>query len=90
MTDAPLNYGPWSPLCSRDERGKQLRCLAALAAAYCGSDHPIILTLRRAEVDPMQFTEAQLAFEALPALSRRKILTKFARVTWPPKTGDKP
>ena len=79
------SWGPWSPTCHRDQRALQLRSLAALVAVYCGSHTPLVRTLRLAETDPMAFTEAEQAFNALPALSRRKILSMFSKITFTAK-----
>jgi hypothetical protein len=80
-----MNYGPWSPTCDRIERGKQLRSLAALASVYLGSDHPLVAELRAAEVDAMAFVRAQDLVEALPALTRRRLLSTFTAITWLPR-----
>lgn len=81
-----LAYGPWSPTCDRIERGKQLRSLAALVAAHYGSEHPLVSELRAAETDPMAFVRAQEAFERLPSLTRRKVLSTFSAITRPIRT----
>lgn len=84
-----MTYGPWSPLCFREERGKQLRCLQGIIACQHGSDHPLIAALRAAETDAMRFVEALDAMEKFPALYRRRALSTFARVTWPPYNAER-
>lgn len=84
-----LGWGPFSPTVrGHQERCCMLRSLAALVACHCGSAHPLVLILRRAEHDPMAFAAAQPAFEALPALTRRRVISTFSRLTWPTKTGE--
>lgn len=75
-------YGPWSPTVSREERGRQLRCMSALAYVYLGPSHPLWSMLRAGETDPTAFVEAQELIEAMPALWRRRLLGTFSRVTW--------
>lgn len=82
-----MTFGPWSATCPVSEKSKQLRTLQALIAVHCGSTHPLIDQLRQAETDAMQFVASQEAFERLPALVRRKILSTFVALTWPQKDG---
>jgi hypothetical protein len=77
-----LGYGPWSPTVNQVERGKQLRSMAALAAVYLGSDHPLVGELRAAETDAMSFARAQDMVEALPSLIRRRLLSTFTAITF--------
>jgi len=76
-TSSPL-FGPWSPAIKPVGRIAQLRC--GLAAAFCGSAHPLVGTLRAAEA------ESEVAVQALAMLDRvpshRRMLAVFARVTW--------
>ena len=81
-------YGPWCPTIDRIERDKQLRSLAALALVYLGPDHRLVADLGDAEVDPMAFARAHDLIETLPALTRRKLLGTFARLTWPRRRRD--
>jgi hypothetical protein len=86
-----MSYGPWSPTVDRIERGKQLRSLAALAAVYLGSNHPLVAELRAGEADAMAFVRAQSLIEALPSRTRRMLLGTFTAVTWPrPQRGTAP
>jgi hypothetical protein len=39
---AARSYGPWSPAISREERDRQLRCLAGIIACHLGSGHPLV------------------------------------------------
>jgi hypothetical protein len=55
-------YGPWSPGVLPLERGKQLRCLAGIAATRLGSDHSLITALRRAELGG-ELDKARVLFE---------------------------
>jgi hypothetical protein len=84
-----IAYGRWSPTISRDEPGQQHRSTAALALIYLGPDHRLVAELRDAEVDPMVFVRAQSLIEALPALTRCRILGMFSRVTCPPRRATR-
>jgi hypothetical protein len=77
-----MTFGPWSATCEPEERGKQLRSLACLAAAYLGSSHRLVAELRRAESDPVAFVRAAELVDRLPSLHRRRLLSTFARVTF--------
>jgi hypothetical protein len=83
LPPATLSYGPWSPTVSREERGKQLRSMAALALVFLGPDNPLWRTLRSAEVDPTAYVEAQSMVERLPSLTRRRLISTFAAIMRP-------
>src|SRR5215813_10165459 len=83
---ARLHYGPWSPL-DVLERRLQLRTLAGIAACHVGSGSPFVRLLRAAEHDDCALTQAQDVFEALPSLTRRRMLATHAAVTFPAKGG---
>jgi hypothetical protein len=85
-----LVYPPWSPTVGEIERGKQLRSMAAVAYMLLGPCHPLWSTLRRSESDAMAFAAAQDLVEALPALTRRRLLSTFAAITWPRKPRGTP
>jgi hypothetical protein len=53
-----------------------------LIAAAFGSDHPAINSLRLAESDPGALQRAFEAFELLPPLPKRKLLSTFASLTY--------
>ncbi len=73
----PAGYGPWSPaLSDATERKAQLRSMAALALVYLGPDHRLVTELRAAEVDATALARAQRLVEELPALVRRKLLSR--------------
>jgi hypothetical protein len=76
------DYGPWSRNIMPEERVAQLRSIAALTAAAFGSDHPVVSQLRRAEAGGAALQEALTAFETLPALSKRRILSVFNSVNY--------
>lgn len=78
-----MSWGPWSPTCHREERPLQLRTLRTIAYLRLGPDHPLIAELRAAETDAMSFVKAQDLIEALPALTRRRLLATFSAITWP-------
>lgn len=83
-----MTFGPWSPGCrGHEERRLQLRTLASLVAVMLGSKHPLVGTLRLAEDNPMAFVAAREAIEALPPLTRRKILATFSAITFGPHGG---
>ncbi len=69
-------FGPWSP-------DLQFRALAMGAAVFFGSDHAIVQELRCAEEDSEAAARALASFDELPSLTRRRLLSVFASVTWP-------
>ena len=81
-----MTFGPWSPHCNSEERGRQLRTLAALALIYARPAHPLWRVLRTAETDHAQFLHAQMLIDRLPSLTRR-LLATFSRLTWSRETG---
>jgi len=76
---------PFGPFRVRDPVG--LGMLAALAACHCGTDHELVSLLRRADTDDDARDAALVALDGLPALTRRRILATFARLTAPVKSG---
>jgi predicted O-methyltransferase YrrM len=78
MTTDP--YGPWTPNLSEPERVARFRTLAGVTAAFCGSSHPAVAALRTAERDDEAAQAAREQFEDLPALTRRRVLSVFAKV----------
>jgi hypothetical protein len=79
---ASIGYDPWIPTRSAIERRPQLRCLQAIVCCPHGWAHTPIALLRTGETAPATFTEAQAAFETLPALTGRRLLSTFTAVTW--------
>jgi hypothetical protein len=77
-------FGPWVPGVDAAERKAQLRSLAALGAAFLGSGSPVVMALREAEADPTKAADALAALNAVPTLRRRRLLSVFGAVTWPP------
>jgi hypothetical protein len=77
-------FGPWAPGIDAVERKAQFRSLATLAAAFTGSSSPVVAALRAAEADPTKADAALAALNAVPALRRRRLLSVFGSVTWPP------
>jgi hypothetical protein len=75
-------YGPWSPTIDPLEQGKQLRSLCAIAHLQLGPNHPLTPALRAAEDSQEALDLAYGLVEALPALTRRRLLSSFAAVTW--------
>jgi hypothetical protein len=78
-----LLFGPWVPDISETERVAGFRALAALTAVFAGSGHVAVGALRRAESDASLSGAAQAAFDGLPALPRRKIISVYAAVMYP-------
>jgi hypothetical protein len=80
MTSPPGSFGPWS-------RTAQLRSLAALTAAY-----ELVGELRRAETDEAAAANALQLLDRLPALTRRRLISVFTSITFPPhpRKGSKP
>jgi hypothetical protein len=85
MTDAikAALFGPWVPVADRGERMARFRMLASLVAIYTGSWHPLVAELRAAESDEAAADRALIAFNALPAIPRRKILSTWGATQWP-------
>src|SRR5258707_16654 len=83
MTGSTAPFGPWSPDVDSVERVAQLRALCALAAVFCSSQHPLVAELRRAETDPDAAERALTLLDALPSLTRRRLISVFAVVTFP-------
>lgn len=76
-----MTWGPWSAGCKgHDERKAQLRSLAGIA--HMMGLFELSALLRRAEADPMEFAEAELAVERLPALRRRHLMSVFSAITF--------
>jgi hypothetical protein len=79
-----MSFGPWAPDVEADERRRQFRSLAALAAAFTGSDSALVFALREAERDQGAAARALEILNGLPALTRRRLLLSvFGEVTWP-------
>jgi hypothetical protein len=88
MTSPAGPFGPWSPGIAPVERIAQLRSLAALAAVSVGSGHPLVAELRAAETDQDAAERALALLDALPSLTRRRLIATFGAVTFrstPPK-----
>ena len=82
MTSSTPLFGPWRVGLDPTERVAQLRSLAALAATFCGSRHPLVRALRAAERDQEAAAEALVLIDRLPTLRRRQMLAVFGRITW--------
>jgi hypothetical protein len=76
-------FGPFRPDADRVERVAGFRAFAVLTAVFAGSDHVVVDLLRRAEADVGMSDLALAAFDRLPALPRRKIISVYAAVTRP-------
>jgi hypothetical protein len=81
---SPLPFGPWVVGIAPAERIAQLRALAALAAVFLGSAHPLVEMLRAAERDDDAAAQALALLDRVPSLTGRRMLATFCRVTWPP------
>jgi hypothetical protein len=88
MTSPAAPLGPWSPGIAPVERVAQLRSLAALAAVFTSSLHPLVTELRKADTDPDAAERALALLDGLPSLTRRRLISTFGTVTFrsaPPK-----
>jgi hypothetical protein len=88
MNGAPASrtasrFGPWVAGIDPVERGKQFRSLAALTAAFFGSEHRLVLELRQAESDADAAARALDLLDKLPSLTKRRLLSVFGSITWP-------
>jgi hypothetical protein len=78
-------YGPFSPAIDAVERGKQLRALCAISHLQLGPNHPLTPALRAAENGQEELELAYGLVEALPALTRRRLLSSFAAINYVPR-----
>ena len=77
----PLRFGPWATDLDPAERLARTRTLRALAAVLIGpAGHHLVEHLAAAEHDPGALRPAAEALDALPALSRRRLLAAFASI----------
>jgi hypothetical protein len=81
MTGPAAPFGPWAPNVNPVERVAQLRALCALAAVYCGSSHQLVGELRAAETDRDATERALALLDALPSLTRRRLIATFGAIT---------
>jgi len=65
------------------ERVAGLRAIAALVCVHCGSDHPAVDLLRRAEADVGAADQALIELDRLPSLWRRRVIASYARLMRP-------
>ena len=83
-------FGPWSPHVGPIERTAQFRSLAALAAMSVGSGHQLVAELRAAETDRDAAQRALALLDALPSLTRRRLIATFGAITFRPASAKKP
>jgi len=76
-------FGPWMPRIAEVERVAGLRAIAALVCVHCGSDHPAVDLLRRAEADVGAADQALIELDRLPSLWRRRVIASYARLMRP-------
>jgi hypothetical protein len=83
MTERPDEIGPWVNGLDPAERLARLRSLRALVQLLAGPDHPLVVALARAEVDPSDEAalEAWEALMTMPSFKRRRILGSLAMLT---------
>jgi hypothetical protein len=86
VTGPATPFGPWSPGVAPVERTAQSRSLAALAAVLVGSGHPLVAELRAAETDRDAAERALALLDALPGLTRRRLVATFGVVTYRPRS----
>ena len=84
MTGPAGLFGPWSPNVDPVERIAHLRSLAALAAVFGGSGHPLVAELRAAEIDHDAAERALTLLDTLPSLTRRRLIATFGAITFRP------
>jgi hypothetical protein len=78
-----MSFGPFRPGLDPTERIAQWRSLGSIAAMLVGSHHPLVAQLRAAERDEAASAQALDMVDALPSLTRRRLLATFGAVTWP-------
>jgi hypothetical protein len=89
MPERPDLIGPWADDIDPAERLARYHSLRALVQVFCGSTHPLVLALARAEVDHSD-DAARLAWQALetmPSRTRRSVLCSMATLM---RTTPKP
>jgi hypothetical protein len=84
------HFGPWSPDLDPTERVAEFRSLASLSALLVGSGNPLVAALRLAEQDTAAAVRALELLEELPALTRRRLLSTFGAVQYPPAMRGRP
>ena len=89
-SDHPQCFGPFCDGLAETERVAELRSIAALLAIYCGSSSPAVAALREAETDTTASAAALAAVNALPTLTRRRMLSTFGAITWPSNRTSAP
>jgi len=76
-------FGPWSPdLDDHVELRCQLRSFAGIVACHCGSAHPLIATLRDAELDGDALQRAASLLDRLPTFVQRRVISTFGAVNF--------
>ena len=78
----PDPIGPWVPGIDPAERLARYRSLRALVQVFCGSTHPLVMALARAEADQSDEAAALAwqAMESMPALKRRHVLASMGEL----------
>jgi|tagenome__1003787_1003787.scaffolds.fasta_scaffold20899841_3 hypothetical protein len=85
----PDPIGPWADDIDDAERLARYRSLRALVMVFCGSTHPLVIALARAEVDHSDEAArlAWAALETMPSLKRRHVLASLGTLM---RTTPKP
>jgi len=90
MVGQSQRFGPFCDGLAETERVAELRSIAALVAICCGSSSPAVAALREAETDTTASAAALAAVNALPTLTRRRMLSTFGAITWPSNRTSAP
>jgi len=69
------------------ERRARFQSLASLVALLTGSGHPLVAELRKAEHEDEAAGRSLALLEALPALTRRKLLSTYAAIHTPDRSA---
>jgi hypothetical protein len=77
-------FSSWAQL-DPTERTARLRAVRALAQVYARPHREFVETLNAAETDSTLLDRASELFEALPALSRRRLLAAYSALVSPRK-----
>jgi hypothetical protein len=78
-------FGPWVSGITETERIAELRSLAVLVAVFTGSENPLVPLLRQAEHDDAAALRSLELLDRMPSLTKRRLLSTFGAVTWPPQ-----
>lgn len=81
-------FGPFAPNLDRTEFVGCCRCLRAIVFMTVGERSPVFVALKAAETSPGALLLARRAFDALPAATKKHVLSSYVAVTSPTAAED--